>query len=59
MRYDGLVWSAGKARKAGTCFLSGRPYDKGARVFRPLTNGARRMQRISAFAVDEAMVRHG
>jgi hypothetical protein len=59
MRYDGLVWTAGKARKAGTCFLSGQPYDKGARVFRPLTNTDRRMQRISAQAVDMAMVRHG
>lgn len=57
---DGLViyadklWTLGKSRKAGECWKTGEPFAKGDLVYRPITNGYDRMNRIRAEFFDAA-----
>lgn len=41
-----FIWTATNARKAGKCSATGQPYYKGARIWRPITNGDCRMLRV-------------
>lgn len=44
--YDGMMWAICKARKPTSCFLSGKAIKPGDQVYRPITNGVNRMNRI-------------
>lgn len=42
-----------KARKAGVCVISGKRYEKGADLYRPLGHGTDRAHRILASEIPE------
>ncbi len=53
--YRSQPWSLCKARKSGVCAVSGATYAAGADIFRPNSNGANRMMRVTAGAVRAAV----
>lgn len=47
--WRGVRWTiTSGARKPATCWFSGKPIAVGDPVYRPLSNGAHRMQRVLA-----------
>jgi hypothetical protein len=49
--HDAMLWSACRTRKEHKCHECGMALGKGTRVFRPITEGYRRMQRICTLCV--------
>ena len=47
-RHGVQLWSTCKARKVTRCEVTADPIKRGDTVWRPITNGYNRMQRISA-----------
>lgn len=46
LEYGSQMWTPCKVRKATLCLLCGEGIEKNVVVFRPLTNGGNRMERI-------------
>lgn len=55
LRYRGLLWSRATARKATKCWLTRAEIVKGDDIYRPITNGNNRMQRLKASEVDRIL----
>lgn len=53
---DGQAWARCKARKASRCILSGYEIRPGDLVYRPIGNGANRMQRALASQVERPRI---
>lgn len=50
-RWRGYLWSTTKARKATTCWITGREIAAGSECFRPITNTYDRFRRVSVDAM--------
>lgn len=48
VQHGGLIWSQAKARKPGQCCVTRQDFAAGDLVYRPITNGGRRMDRVVA-----------